>query len=96
MQADGHTRGRAEVGGCDGPFIRPEVFTGDEDLCDRRRRSLDEDLSLSLLLSNTFELRMIMSLACTNWLVLNFGARNDLISVFHQTLTLAKGWAAPH
>jgi len=42
-----------------------------------------------------FELRVITSLARINWLVSNFGARNDLISVFHQTLTLAKGQAAP-
>jgi len=34
-------------------------------------------------------------LARINWLPPNFGARNDLISVFHQTLTLAKGRAAP-
>ena len=42
-----------------------------------------------------FELRMIMSLARINWLAPNFGARNDLISVFYQTLTLAKGRVVP-
>ena len=47
------------------------------------------------LLSNMFELRVITSSACINWLPPNFGTRNDLISVFHQILTLAKGWAAP-
>ena len=37
-----------------------------------------------------------MSLAHINWLVWNFCTRNDLISVFHQTLIdLAKGRAAP-
>jgi len=45
--------------------------------------------------SNMLELRVITSLARINWLVPNFGARNDLISVIHHTLTLAKGQAAP-
>jgi len=40
-----------------------------------------------------FELRVITSLAHINWLAPTFGARNDLISVFRQTLTLAKGRA---
>ena len=35
------------------------------------------------------------SLACTNWLAPNLGARNDLVSVFHQILTLCEGRAAP-
>ena len=30
-------------------------------------------------------------MACTNWLGPNLGARNDLVSVFHQTLTLCEG-----
>ena len=38
---------------------------------------------------------VITSLARTNWLVPNFGARNDLGLEFHQTLTLVKGRAAP-
>ena len=45
--------------------------------------------------SNIFELRVMTSLAHINWLPPNFDARNDLISVFHQTLTLAKGRAVP-
>jgi len=35
--------------------------------------------------------QVITSLACSNWLVWDFSIRNDLVSVFHQTLTLAKG-----
>ena len=36
------------------------------------------------------------SLARINWLVQNFGTRNNLLSVFHQTLTFhVKGQAAP-
>jgi len=42
-----------------------------------------------------FELQVIMSLARTNQLASNFGATNDLGFEFHQTLTLAKGRAAP-
>jgi len=42
-----------------------------------------------------FELRVITSLARINWLAPNFGGRNHLASVFHQTVTLAKGRAAP-
>ena len=34
---------------------------------------------------------VLTSLACTNWLAPNLGARNDLVSVFHQTLTLCEG-----
>ena len=36
-----------------------------------------------------------MSLACINWLAPNFGARNDLIPVFHQTHTLSEGRVVP-
>ena len=36
-----------------------------------------------------FELWVIASLALINWLPPNFSAKNDLIFVFHQTLTLA-------
>jgi len=43
-----------------------------------------------------FKLRVITSLACINWLQPNFGGRNDLVSVLHQTLTLAKGRAVPN
>ena len=42
-----------------------------------------------------FELRVITLLAHTNWLAPNLGTRNDLEFEFHQTLTLAKGQAAP-
>jgi len=42
-----------------------------------------------------FELQVITSLARTNWLAPNVGARNDLGFEFHQTLTLAKGRAMP-
>ena len=42
-----------------------------------------------------FELRVITSFACINLLVPNFSTRNDLISVSHLTLILAKRRAAP-
>jgi len=43
-----------------------------------------------LLLCDMFELRVITSLACINWLVWNFCDRNDLGFVFHQTPIYSK------
>ena len=42
-----------------------------------------------------FEIWVITSLAHINWLAKNFSTGNDLISVFHQILTLVKGQVAP-
>ena len=45
------------------------------------------------LLSDIFELQVIMSLARINWLTWNFGARDDLVSEFHQTVSEGVGSA---
>ena len=56
-----------------------------------RSRDRNEDcLIVAMRVANPL-LRVLSMLACTNWLAPNLGARNDLVSVFHQTLTLCEG-----